>query len=568
MLVALDEAPQLLLRLLDVELRVVLHRLGKPVVAGHRGVVRQHVQDEPLLDCLLHGVAVEGVVPDRAAGLRVRLAEDLQRLVLRGGGEREVAGVREQLARLHQAVDVVLGGLLLGLFTGCPQRGRDGRRGAPTLAGVGLVDDDGETLPALLVADLVEDEGELLNRRDDDLLAGLDEPAQVSGALRVPHRRADLGVLLDGVADLPVEDAPVGDHDDRVECRSVVLRESDQLVGQPGDGVALPAARRVLDQVAPARPVRRGVGQQPAHHVELLVARPNLCPLFLAGLLVLHLHHLGVVLQDVGQALASQHVSPQVVGLEAARVGRIAGAVVPAPVERQEPGRLPLEVGAEAHVALVHREVGHAAAELEQLLAGVAVILVLPHRIVNGLLGEAVLQLEREDRQAVDEEPDVERPLGVVAAVAELPDDGEAVLLEALLRPHVPGRRRAVEQVQVVRAVSDAVAQHVDGAALGDLALQPGEERAPRLPVLVERQRFGGVRLGGLQECRELDPIDAELAVVVVGIAAAPARAAVAGAGLRCPALLRWIAGMAGQRRADQAFEAAFAGVGRHTAAS
>ncbi len=189
------------------------------------------------------------------------------------------------------------------------------------------------------------------------------------------------------------------------------------------------------------------VGQQPAHHVELLVAWPNLRPRFLASLFVLRLHHLGVVLQDVGQALASQHVSPQVVGLEAARVGRIPGAVVPAPVERQEPGRLLLEVGTEAHVALVHREVGHAAAELKQLLARVAVLLVLPHRIVNGLLGEAVLQFEREDRQAVDEEPEVERPLRLVAAVAKLPDDAEAILLETLLRLHVPGRRRAVEDV-------------------------------------------------------------------------------------------------------------------------
>ncbi len=42
---------------------------------------------------------------------------------------------------------------------------------------MGLVNDDGKALAALLVADLVEDEGELLNRRDDDLLAGLDEPA-------------------------------------------------------------------------------------------------------------------------------------------------------------------------------------------------------------------------------------------------------------------------------------------------------------------------------------------------------------------------------------------------------
>ena len=73
------------------------------------------------------------------------------------------------------------------------------------------------------------------------------------------------------------------------------------------------------------------------------------------------------------------------------------------------------------------------------------------------------------------------------------------------------------------------VAQHVDGAvSLGDLPLQPGEELASRRTVLVRReQRFGGVRLGGLQECRELDPIDAEPLGRSRGlIAAAPARTA------------------------------------------
>ena len=64
--VALDVAPQLLLRLVDVELRVVLDRFGELVVAHHRRVVRQHVQDEALLDRLLHGVAVEGAMLDRA----------------------------------------------------------------------------------------------------------------------------------------------------------------------------------------------------------------------------------------------------------------------------------------------------------------------------------------------------------------------------------------------------------------------------------------------------------------------------------------------------------------------
>ena len=60
----------------------------------------------------------------------------------------------------------------------------------PALAGVRLVDDDREAAPALLIADLVQDD-------------------------------------------------PVGDHDDRVEDRRVVPAQPDQLVGQPGDRVAL-----------------------------------------------------------------------------------------------------------------------------------------------------------------------------------------------------------------------------------------------------------------------------------------------------------------------------------------
>ena len=64
--VAFDVASQLLPGLLDVELRVVLHRFGKSVVALHRRVMPEHVQDESFLDRLLHGVAVEGAMFDRA----------------------------------------------------------------------------------------------------------------------------------------------------------------------------------------------------------------------------------------------------------------------------------------------------------------------------------------------------------------------------------------------------------------------------------------------------------------------------------------------------------------------
>ena len=115
------------------------------------------------------------------------------------------------------------------------------------------------------------------------------------------------------------------------------MGEADQLVRQPGDGVALAAAGRVLDQIAPAGAVRGCRGQQLAHHVELVVAGPDLRPPLLARPLILGFDDLGVVLQDVRQAGGGEDALPQVIGLEAVRVGRVAGAVVPALVEGQEP---------------------------------------------------------------------------------------------------------------------------------------------------------------------------------------------------------------------------------------
>ena len=91
-LVVLHVAAQLLAGATYVELRVSLDRFDQPVVAVDRRVVRQHVNDEALLDRLLHRVGMERQVLSVAALLN-RRAKDLQRLVLRRGGEGEVAGV-------------------------------------------------------------------------------------------------------------------------------------------------------------------------------------------------------------------------------------------------------------------------------------------------------------------------------------------------------------------------------------------------------------------------------------------------------------------------------------------
>ena len=114
-----------------------------------------------------------------------------------------------------------------------------------------LVDDDREAAIPVQRADVVVDEGEFLNRRYDDLLAIGDEAPQVAGMLGVADSGANLRELLDGIANLLIEDAAVSDHDHRVEHLAAVIGEPDQLVSQPRDRVRLPRSRRMLDQYAP-----------------------------------------------------------------------------------------------------------------------------------------------------------------------------------------------------------------------------------------------------------------------------------------------------------------------------
>ena len=224
----------------------------------------------------------------------------------------------------------------------------------------------------------------------------------------------------------------------------------------------------------------------------------------------------------------------------------------------------PRRLGAEVDLVLVDREVRHAAPEPEEGLARVAVPPVLQDGVVEGLLRETVLQLEGEDGEPVDEEPDVERALGIVPAVPELASDAELVLEEAPLGRRVLGGRRAIEEVEVVGAVLDPVAQDIDGAALADLALEAGEKLAACGAVFVEADSGSGVRLGGVEEGAELDQVDAVLAVVVVMVAGGPADAAVRGRTFPDGAAGRGIARVAGQGLADEPFEAAFGEVGRH----
>lgn len=137
-----------------------------------------------------------------------------------------------------------------------------------------------------------------------------------------------------------------------------------------------------------------GFGKEATDDAELVIARKDLPALLPASLLVFLLHDLGIILNDVCQALLREHLLPEVVGRDAVGIRRVAGAIIPPFVERQKPTRAVLQVGAHLHLHVIDREMHHATAEVEKQFFGVASQPVLVDRVIYGLLRELVLQLE------------------------------------------------------------------------------------------------------------------------------------------------------------------------------
>ena len=579
--VQLDERLEQVLRLALVVARVVLDLLQQAPVGLVGRVAREHVEDEPLLDRLAHGVAVEGLeLPVGAFP-----AEELQGLGLRGGREGERREVRLPPAAADLLDDPVLDLLLrgfgarflpLGLLQAPRREHRlEALRALAGLRRMRLVDDHGEALAGKL-ADLLGDDGELLQRGDDDRAPRFQGLAELPrGVLDVLHHAEGLLELPDGALELAVEHAAVGHHHDRVEDAPVVaIVQHREPVGEPGDGEALAAAGRVLDQVALAGAVVARVAHEPAHAVELLVAGEDQeAPAGLAPAIVLYLHLVDELTNEVEDAVPGPDPLPQVVGGEARPGGRdrrVPGAAEASLIERQEAGLRPGERRRHEHLLRVHGEVGEAARVPEERLARVAVVAVLPDSILDVLAVERALELGREDGNAVQEEHEVEALLALLAE-AELADDGEEVGRVQALRLLVqPARRPEVREPELAAGVLDAVAQHVERPPPGDLAREPAEEARLDVGPVVLLQLLPLLRLGGQKEVDDVGREQAQPAVVVLR----PALAVAAGQRVvtvhrrrlpnRCRAVPTGVGAVAEQGRLDRFLERAFGDVRRH----
>ena len=371
---------------------------------------------------------------------------------------------------------------------------------------------------------MLGDDGKFLEGGDDDCPARFERlPELARGVFDVLHHAERLLELDDGGLELAVEHAPVGHHDDRVEDAAVlVVVQHRELVGEPGDGEALAAPGGVLDQGAPAGARRRGVADQPAHAVELLVAREDQeAPAGLPAAVVLLLDLVDELADEVEHAVPRPDAFPQVAGRVAEPGGRdrrVPGAAVAALVERQEAGLRPGERRGHEHLVGIHGEVGEAAAVGEQRLPRVAVGAVLVDRVPHVLAGERVLQFGGEDGDAVQEEREVEAPAGLLAE-AQLADDGEEVRGVEALRLLVESARGAeVREPEPAAHVPDAAPEHVERPAPGDLAREAAEEAGPDVFAVVLPEPLPFLRLGGEEEVEDIGRDQAEGAVVVFGV--------------------------------------------------
>lgn len=242
LVVPVDELPGLLAGLPRVELRVARDRLRGLVVARRRRVARQDVEGEPLLDGLLHRVAVERPVPDLTARVRrERGAEHSERLVLRRRRGREVARVLHELPRVHPLLGRVVRPVPWAASASASPAAPDVSPPRPGCA---------SSIPTANARPRRSPISFNTNGNFRSVVMIFLQPLwtpQVPRALRVPDRLADLSALLDRRLDLVVEHAAVGDDGDRSAAARAARARDRPPVGVRG--VPRPGGRGRVETV-------------------------------------------------------------------------------------------------------------------------------------------------------------------------------------------------------------------------------------------------------------------------------------------------------------------------------
>ena len=371
---------------------------------------------------------MEGLVANLAVRTLDRLSEHLQRLVLWCGGEGVVIHIGSHLPALDDLQDAVFDVLFFSFCIAGDHEVHVGRH-RPALGAVGLINDDGEIEISQGASDGVQNELELVDGGDDNLLPSLQGFPQRCGVFRPSD---NIGEALEGcnvVADLLVQIDAVRDYDDGVHDILVILHQRDELVCQPGDGIALTGAGTMLNQEALTNGICTGLKEEFPNAIQLVITRPD--DLFdrLRLALFLFLDNLRVVLEDVSKRVFLQDFLPEIFSEDLGLFPRVAGTTVHTLVEREEPTVLPFQLRTHPNLIVINGKVDSAAARSEEWICGRPVFLVLLDGVLVGLASIAVLELHRDDRETVEEDTDIQGVHGLLSRVMKLACDAEDVLL-------------------------------------------------------------------------------------------------------------------------------------------
>ena len=392
---------------------------------------------------------------------------------------------------------------------------------------MGFVDDHGKML-LLQVMDGVDDIRELLNRRGDDLRIALQGPGQVLRVACIVHDANQASLVFqapDSVLQLPVDDDAVRDDDDIIEDDVIVgVVEGRQTMSQPGNGIRLPGASRVLDQIVLRRAVDGDVSENLADGVELMIARENqgFPALRLARQVVLlFLHFEEHELADQFQhGILSQDVFPHVGNTVLVRVNGIALAGVDARavalIERQEEGVRPGEFRRHVDFVEVHSEIDEDTglkAKEPRLRAAFGPVLI--DSIVDGLPGGIALEFKAHDGQTVEENDEVD---AFFVAGPDLFHDGKDILLVLPGQFRIEVRCRfGVHQIEVFIGNFEAVFQDLQAAAAGFrfFRIQKADDGLFQFAFVDFRQLFHLLRLRRPEETEKQFPVNGMEAVVL-----------------------------------------------------
>ena len=257
----------------------------------------------------------------------------------------------------------------------------------------------------------------------------------------------------------------------------------------------------MLNQIAFPLFIPKGIGQQFANHRQLMITWENHgFADNLVRLSIDFLDHLRIILQNIRQRFLGQNLFPEIIGLDAIRIGRIACTVIVPLVEWQKPGRLTAQPCTHFHLVVIDRKMYCTSLEVKDQLLRVAVVHVLIDRIIDILFGQSVLQFECSDWQAVYKDCQIQSQSGKFLGIGHLPRDTENVPGIQCFRHRILFRGCRIVKVEFISQISETVAKDVDNPSLAQFLAQTDKKFVPLIFTIQNMCGFHLFGLCGLQE--------------------------------------------------------------------